>query len=127
MTDKSRRALVSGMEDTSLTDFLDAGEEAEPADDEVDDDADGEANDDADAGPGSPRETAHWGDGPSEAGETSATDDAGDGRVPPTDVTPAASTGCWHATPAACDDCGTEVRRRWRTDAGTVCADCVDW
>lgn len=46
---------------------------------------------------------------------------------PAADVDPATATYRWSPDPAACPDCGTDVRRRWRDGDAFVCADCKDW
>lgn len=43
------------------------------------------------------------------------------------DREPATSTAAWSADGATCGGCGETVERRWQTDDGFVCADCVDW
>mgnify|MGYP000368563595 CR=1 FL=1 len=39
----------------------------------------------------------------------------------------AVTTFAWSPEGSACESCGESVTRRWRTDAGFVCGDCVDW
>lgn len=39
----------------------------------------------------------------------------------------AETTFAWSPDGVACAACGAETQRRWRTDAGFVCHDCVDW
>jgi len=42
-------------------------------------------------------------------------------------VEPAAATLEWSPGGAGCDSCGAEVRRRWNSEAGLVCAECKEW
>lgn len=115
------------MEDTSLTDFLDAGEEADdessesvgadtdadPGDVDVSDDedgsGDGKGTDDANG-------AADLADGP---GDAAATDG--------TDVTPATSTAAWSPGTATCEDCGAATAWRYRDGDAMVCPDCKSW
>lgn len=39
----------------------------------------------------------------------------------------AETTFAWTPDSRACEACGDQTQRRWRTDAGFVCPDCVDW
>lgn len=109
------------MEDTSLTDFLDAGGEADdgpsdPADAEtdagdadVDRDGDRGGSDDGDG-------RTDLADGP---GDAAATDQS--------DVTPATATAAWSPETTACEDCGGATAWRYRDGDALVCPDCKSW
>jgi len=86
-------------EDSSLDDFLDAGNGE--SDDPTTDDGDG-------AGTG---ESA--GDRPA-GGDTDA-------------VPPATTTYAWSGAGGACDACGEVVERRWGQDGQLVCPACKEW
>jgi len=89
--------------DASLDDFLDDGGS----------DRDDEGGGDADDGEGAV-------DGPAKGGgdEDPSGSDAVDAAIATHDFSPDG---------AACAACGAVVERRWRDDAGLVCADCKDW
>lgn len=56
-----------------------------------------------------------------------ADDSSGDEREAGRVTERAETTFAWSQKAVACDGCGGQTRRRWRTDAGFVCPDCVDW
>lgn len=60
--------------------------------------------------------------------------DATDADVAPVDASGAdpvteraETTFAWSPESVACEACGSQTQRRWRTDAGFVCDGCVDW
>ena len=59
----------------------------------------------------------------------STDDDEGDGSEPSEagDVDPATATSVWDPRGDECVACGATVRRRWRGEAGLVCAECKGW
>ncbi|MHB9287058.1 hypothetical protein ACKVMT_08460 [Halobacteriales archaeon Cl-PHB] len=60
--------------------------------------------------------------------DDAAAADARDASAPgAADVDLAMSTATWTPGGAACEACGESAERRWRTDEGIVCVDCVDW
>lgn len=60
--------------------------------------------------------------------EASVADDSSGGEREAEPVTEAAETTfAWSPDALACEACGDQTHRRWRTDAGFVCPDCVDW
>lgn len=100
VTSKTDLTVIGGMDDTSLDDFLDSGEE------ETSDGSDAETSEDIKR---------------SEDPES----DAGDPRA--TAVEPAARTLQWSPEGSDCEACGTTVDRRWHSEAGLVCAECKEW
>ncbi|WP_058994019.1 hypothetical protein [Haloarcula sp. CBA1127] len=87
-------------EDTSLEDFLDAGDESE---------------DEGESGTSAEDDTTEAG---SEAPDAEATTDA---------VDPAVTTYAWSPEGAACAECGEVVERRWTQDGLLVCGACKCW
>lgn len=55
--------------------------------------------------------------------------DTSDGTDPGDDdpVEPAVTTYQWDPDGLDCAACGATVERRWRGEAGPVCADCKEW
>ena len=98
------------MRDTSLDEFLDDGDDAGEAPDR------GEVADAADRG------EADADGSEAAADSTDPTDAPG-----PSAVEPAVPTYDWTPEGAACEACDAVVERRWRDDAGLVCADCKTW
>lgn len=136
------------MEDTSLEDFIDAGDgssEAASERAETDSDTDDASSetepeplesesDGADApskGESEPPETEpDLGDDSSkaESERSEADSDAGfefDRDSP--DVEPAAVTSRWTAAGACCDACGDEVERLWTDGESAICSECKNW
>lgn len=104
------------MEDASLDDFLDGGE---------DDGGPAEAND----GPAGDERTDADGQADPSGGEGDPDRSrAADGERGGTDaVDPATATYAWTPGGEPCAACGERVERRWRSAAGLVCPDCVEW
>lgn len=66
--------------------------------------------------------------GEADSVETEEADDSSGGEREADPVTEAAETMfSWSPDATACEACGDQTQRRWRTDAGFVCPDCVDW
>ena len=98
------------MDDTSLSDFAEAGST----------DGDGAASStDADA----VEETA---DERLDA-ETADPEAGGGSPVDPATVEPAAPTATWRPAGDPCAACGEPTGWRWPETGRSVCADCVDW
>lgn len=119
------------MDDTSLDDFLDAGEDDEGVEDGdnegVADAPDSDTTPDA-SGDDAPATEADAdahdaGDGPA----TEADADAPDTDDSAVDVEPATTTYQWTPAGATCAACGETVERRWRGDEGLVCPNCKEW
>ena len=87
-------------EETSLEDFLDAGDESE---------------DKEESGASAGDDTT---EPESEAPDSEATTDA---------VEPAVTTYAWSPDGAACAECGEVVERRWTQDGNLVCGACKSW
>ncbi|GGK56967.1 DUF7573 domain-containing protein [Haloarcula sebkhae] len=87
-------------EDTSLEDFLDAGDESE---------------DEGESGTSAEDNTTET---ESDAPDTEASTDA---------VDPAVTTYAWSPDGAACAECGEVVERRWTQDGHLVCGACKSW
>ena len=89
--------------DASLDEFLDAGSDGEES-------GSAEADDEEEDGAGDETENAE--PGPS---------------VLATEAAPATVTFDWSPEGGTCADCGGTAERRWRAEAGLVCADCKGW
>jgi hypothetical protein len=50
-----------------------------------------------------------------------------DRPVDPTEVTPAQPTSSYEPAGGTCDGCGQTVERRFNTDTGFRCVECVSW
>ena len=95
------------MDDASLEDFLDSGEDA-------DDESTTDADDDSAA------EAA-------DADEDTAADSTASTDEDEAAVEPATTTYQWTPTGATCAVCGDQTERRWHSDEGLVCPDCKEW
>lgn len=101
-------------EDASLDDFVDAGPGTGGESAATDDAGDTGAADDTD-------------DDGASAADAATGDGAGEERVDPGAVDPAAATYEWAPGGAPCAACGDVVERRWRGEAGLVCGSCKAW
>lgn len=110
-------------EDASLEDFVDAGRETGGESAATDDDGDAEVTGEGDGE--SAGESAA--EGASPAADAATGDGAGEERVDPGAVDPAAATYEWAPGGAPCAACGDVVERRWRGEAGLVCGSCKAW
>ncbi|EMA34337.1 DUF7573 domain-containing protein [Haloarcula japonica] len=88
------------VEDASLEDFLDAGDESE---------------DEGESGTAAGDDTAET---ESDVPDTGVSTDA---------VDPAVTTYAWSPEGAACAECGEVVERRWTQDSLLVCGACKSW
>jgi len=95
------------MEETSLDDFLDDGEESTAGESLADADVDLETPD-AETEPG-----------------TEADPEPGDTTAEPATQEPA--TARWTPDGEACEDCGETVTRLWDDDGRRVCRSCKHW
>jgi hypothetical protein len=118
------------MRDSSLDEFLNAGDDA--AEDEFEgDDSEGDAGTpDPGEAAAVPEEREATEEGGVEATGGADDGDAADGG--PDDggtgaVEPAVSTYDWTPSGADCEACGAAVERRWRDDGRLVCGDCKPW
>lgn len=100
------------MEDTSLEDFLDAGDESGEEEPEP---SDGDSR----AGKEQSREESQPSESDSHGGDDSAVD--------PAEVAPAEVTALWMADGRCCTACGTEVKRLWTDGDTEVCSACKNW
>lgn len=91
------------MDDASLEDFLDSGEDAD--DDSAADATDADEDNAADS-----------------TAATQASTDEDEAAVEP-----ATTTYQWTPTGATCAVCGDQTERRWHSDEGLVCPDCKEW
>jgi len=102
------------MEDRSLDDFLDAGEE--PSDDSSEDDHSESAE----------AETADS-EAVDEELREAETNEEGSPAVDPAAVEPATTTSRFAPDGATCEGCGERVTRFWVNDGEQVCRTCKSW
>ena len=101
------------MEDRSLDDFLDAGEE--PSDDGEDEHSESDEAETADS------------EAVDEELCEAETNEEGSPAVNPAAVEPAATTSRFAPGGATCEGCGERVTRFWVDDGEQVCRTCKSW
>ena len=116
------------MEDASLDDFLDAGDDEAPDEESLDDEdnvaEDSEVSEAEDSEPGEP-----------EAGEVDSVEDETDGEhadeggveAGTGEQTSVTATYRYEPSGASCEDCGETVTSRWHDGDALVCAACKPW
>lgn len=118
------------MEDTSLEDFLDTGEESSEGESESSEPL--EASEPSEPSePSAPAESAESAESAEQAEsadpaetDSQAGDDSAAGSP---DVEPAEVTARWAADGRCCNACGSEVNRLWTDGETDVCLECKNW
>jgi hypothetical protein len=118
------------MEDASLDDFVDPGRDGDAAGDRTTDSRGADEETTTEESGDGARGTDRSGEAGSEDGRETEPGASGSSAEPPVDpgaVTPATPTVRWSPAGEPCASCDETVERRWQSEAGPVCGDCVDW